>query len=87
MISSWGYNPSKIYYDVIIKKMKKHNHYEKNSSWAKFGKKTICATVVIQKTDKIICIQIADISSTIQNCNISVTAQESDFKFSENLKN
>ena len=67
--------------------MKKHNHYEQNSGWAKFRKKTICATVAIQKTDKIICIQIADISSTIQNCNISVTAQAIDFKLSENLKN
>ena len=39
--------------------MKKHNHYEQNSVWAKFGKKVICITDVMQKLEKIICIQIA----------------------------
>ena len=66
--------------------MKKHNHYEQNSILAKFVKKTICTADVMQKTEKIICIQISDVSSTRRNCNISVSAQESDFKFSGNLK-
>ena len=61
--------------------MRNHNHYEQNSIWAKFGKKTICTTDVIQKTEKIICIQIADVSSARRNCNISVSTQGIDFKF------
>ena len=88
MMSSWHHNPPKIYYEVIIQeKMKKHNHYEQNSIWAKFGKKTTCTVDVMQKTEKITCIQIADVSSTRRNCNISVSTQGIDFKFSANLKN
>ena len=41
-----------------LKKIKKHNHYEQNSIWAK---KTICTTDFMQKTEKVICIQIADV--------------------------
>ena len=67
--------------------MKKHNHYEQNSIWAKFGKKATCTVDVMQKTEKITCIQIADVSSTGRNCNISVSTQGIDFKFSANLKN
>ena len=67
--------------------MKKHNHYEQNSIWAKLGKKTICTTNFMQKTEKMICIQIADISTSRRNCNISLSTQRIDFKFSGNLKN
>ena len=70
-----------------FKKMKKHNHYEQNSIWAKFGKKGICTTDFMQKMEKIMCIQIADVSSTRRNCNISVSTQGINFKFSGNLKN
>ena len=66
--------------------MKEHNHYEEDSIWAKFGKKTICATDVMQKVEKITCIEIADVSSTRRNCNISVSTQGINFKFSGNLK-
>ena len=67
-----------------LKKIKKHNHYEQNSTWAK---KTICTTDFMQKTEKVICIQIADVSSSRRNCNILVSTQGIDFKFSGNLKN
>ena len=70
-----------------LKKMKKHNHYEQNSIGAKFVKKTICTTDVMQKTEKITCIQITDVSSTRRNCNILVSTQGIDFKLSGNLKN
>ena len=66
--------------------MKEHNHYEEDSIWVKFGKKTICATDVMQKVEKITCIEIADVSSTRRNCNISVSTQGINFKFSGNLK-
>ena len=51
----------------LFKKLKKHNHFEQNSIKVKFGKKTICTTDVVQKTEKTMCIQIVDVSSTRQN--------------------
>ena len=27
-------------------------HYEQNSTWTKFGQKTMCTTYVMQKTEK-----------------------------------
>ena len=87
MVWSWGYNSPKFIMTSSLKKIEKHNHYEQNSIWRKFGKKTICITDVMQKTEKIKCKQIADVSSTRRNCNISVSTQGIDFKFSENLEN
>ena len=90
MMSSWRYEPTRIYYDIIFQKkikMKKHNRYERSSTWTKFGKKTSCTTFVLQKTEKIICIRIADVSSTRPNCNISWNSQGINFQFSGNLKN